>query len=141
MPSAQDLATSAAAMGAPSMVVYTPDTTIDQSTLAPLGAPESLGGRVLEGSPSLSARVDYSARGMTAGIFKATTGRIEITFPFTEHATILAGEVTMTDESGQSRTFKKGDSYFIRQGQVVLWDVRTPYVLKSFFNITEPLQP
>ncbi|WNG13960.1 cupin domain-containing protein [Cystobacter fuscus] len=140
-PATQSLASRAAAMGAASMIVYSPDDTIDQSTLAPLGAPESLGGRVLQGSPTLSARIDYSAQGLTAGIFKATTGRIEITFPFTEHATILVGEVTMTDESGQSRTFKKGDSYFIRQGQVVLWDVRTPYVIKSFFNITEPAQP
>ncbi|OJH35291.1 cytoplasmic protein [Cystobacter ferrugineus] len=129
-----------AAVGAPSMLVYASNTTVDQSTLVPLGAPESLGGRVLAGSPTLSARVDYNARGMSAGIFKATSGRIEITFPFTEHATILEGEVTMTDETGQSHTFKKGDSYFVRQGQVVLWDVRTPYVIKSFFNITESTQ-
>jgi uncharacterized protein len=140
-PAAQTLAARTAAMGAPSMLVYSPGDTIDQSTLAPLGAPESLGGRVLQGAPILSARVDYNAGGMSAGIFKATTGRIEITFPFSEHATILVGEVTMTDETGQSHTFKKGDSYFIRQGQVVLWDVRTPYVIKSFFNITEPAQP
>jgi uncharacterized protein len=123
------------------MVVYTPDATVDPSTLAPLGTPESLGGRVLEGSPTLSARVDYSARGMTAGLFKATTGIVEITFPFTEHATILEGEVTMTDASGQSHTYKKGDSYFIRQGQVIHWNVKGAYVIKSFFNITEPTQP
>jgi uncharacterized protein len=137
-PSTSSVATRAGALGPSAMIVYSPNDTVDQATLATLGPPESLGGRVLEGSPVLSARVDYNERGMTAGIFKATTGRIEIVFPFTEHATILEGEVIITDESGQSRTFRKGDSYFMRQGQVVMWEVRGAYVLKAFFNITEP---
>lgn len=120
------------------MIVYSPRRRVDESSLLPLGPPEDLGGEVLEGNPVLSARVDFNERGMTAGIFKATTGKLRIHFPFTEHATILEGEVTITDESGQTRTFRKGDSYFMRQGQVVMWEVRGAYVLKAFFNITEP---
>ena len=126
------------ALNGPAMIVYSPNQAVDASTLVPLGSPESLGGEVLEGSPVLSGRVDYNERGMMAGLFKATTGRIRIVFPFTEHATILEGQVILTDESGQTRTFKPGDSYFIRQGQVILWDVKGPAVLKSFFNFTEP---
>lgn len=136
-PAEKSAAPHALTAAATKMAVYSPSLTVDQATLAPLGAPETLGGRVLEGSPQLSARVDYNQNGKMAGIFKATTGKIEILFPFTEHATILEGEVTLTDESGQSHTFRKGDSYFIRQGQVILWEVTTPYVIKSFFNVTE----
>ncbi|WP_309894566.1 cupin domain-containing protein [Archangium sp.] len=120
------------------MVVYSPrGKPVSEAGFIPLGAPEGLGGRVLEGDPQIFARIDYSRNGTTAGLFKATTGKIEIYFPFTEHATILEGEVTLTDETGQSHTYKAGDSYFIRQGQTILWDVKGKQVIKSFFNIVE----
>jgi uncharacterized cupin superfamily protein len=117
------------------MLIYQPEQAIDDSSLVDLGAPSDLGGRVLEGDPKISARIDYQANGMTAGIFEATTGKVEINFPFTEHATIVEGEVIITDEDGKTHTYKPGDTYFIKQGQVVIWDVRGPRVRKSFFNI------
>lgn len=120
------------------MIVYGAQDQVDMSKLSRLGRPEQLGGTVLSGSPELSGRIDYSSGGMTAGLFKATTGVVRIVFPFSEHATILQGEVTLTDETGQTHTFRKGDSYFIRQGQVIRWEVRGKYVLKSFFNYSEP---
>jgi uncharacterized cupin superfamily protein len=73
---------------------------------------------------------------MMGGIFEATTGTVEVTFPFTEHATILEGEVTITDADGNTHTYRPGDSYLIEQGQVVTWDVPGERVRKSFFNIT-----
>jgi uncharacterized cupin superfamily protein len=91
----------------------------------------------LEGNVEISARVDFARNGITGGLFKATAGRVRITFPFTEHATILEGEVTITDATGQSHTYKAGDSYLIQQGQVVDWNVKNKYVIKSFFNIVE----
>ncbi len=133
--------TSVSALSAPgtqgATTVYTPKDPVDESTLIPLGPPEAMGGEVLEGKPVLSGRIDFNERGMAAGIFKATTGTVRIVFPFTEHATILQGEVTLTDETGRSHTFKKGDSYFIRQGQVILWQVKGKHVIKSFFNVTQ----
>jgi len=110
----------------------------DEKGFVWLGPPETLGGKVLEGDPKIFARFDHMKGGMVAGLFKATTGKIEVTFPFTEHATILEGEVTITDGTGQTHTYKPGDSYLIRQGQVVLWEVKGKQVIKSFFNITEP---
>lgn len=118
------------------MIVYTPNTKIDDSELVDLGAPENLGGKVLEGTPKISGRIDFQENGMTAGIFEATTGKVEITMPFTEHATIIEGKVTITDEAGNSHTYKPGDSYFIKQGQIIIWDVKDKRVRKSFFNIT-----
>jgi uncharacterized cupin superfamily protein len=141
-----EAATTTAALGsadnaqasATAMVVYSPrGKPVNEAGLVPLGAPEALGGRVLEGNPEIFARVDYSRNGTTAGLFKSTTGKIEIFFPFTEHATILEGEVTLTDETGKSHTYKAGDSYFIRQGQVIIWEVKGKQVIKSFFNIVE----
>jgi uncharacterized protein len=120
------------------MIVYSPrGKAVSEAGFVSMGAPESLGGRVLEGNPEIFARVDYSRNGTMAGLFKATTGKIEILFPFTEHATILEGEVTLTDETGQSHTYKAGDSYFIRQGQVIVWEVKGRHVIKSFFNTVE----
>ncbi|HEX2281057.1 MAG TPA: cupin domain-containing protein [Thermomicrobiales bacterium] len=118
------------------MIVYQPNVAVPDAALVDLGAPEGLGGKVLHGMPKISARIDFSKDGMTGGIFEATTGTVEIRFPFTEHATILEGEVTITDASGQSHTYRPGDSYLIEQDQVVLWDVQGERVRKSFFNIT-----
>jgi uncharacterized protein len=74
---------------------------------------------------------------MRAGLFMATRGKVELTFPNTEHATILEGEVTLTDESGQTETFRPGDSYFITQGAVIIWEVKGERVIKSFFNYAD----
>lgn len=119
------------------MIVYTPGPIRDTSGFVSLGSAASLGGKVLEGDVQVSGRVDFLSGGMTAGLFMATRGKVEINFPFTEHATILEGEVTLTDEAGQSHTYKPGDSYFIKQGQIIIWDVKVDRVIKSFFNIVE----
>lgn len=119
------------------MRMYSPRMCVDRSSLTWLGPPGALGGEVLAGHPELYGRFDFREGNMAAGIFMATTGVIRVTFPFTEHATILEGEVSLTDEEGRTQTFKAGDSYFIRQKQVVLWDVKGKHVLKSFFNVTQ----
>ncbi|HEY1014403.1 MAG TPA: cupin domain-containing protein [Herpetosiphonaceae bacterium] len=120
------------------MLVYQPEQPIDAATLQDLGDPAGLGGTVLAGAPRISIRIDYQRDTITAGIFEATTGTVRIVFPFTEHATILEGQVTITDADGQRHTYGPGDSYFIEQGAVVLWEVTAPRVRKSFFNIVNP---
>ncbi|WP_224368941.1 cupin domain-containing protein [Hyalangium versicolor] len=119
------------------VIVYTPGPIRDISRFVSLGVPENLGGKTLEGKPEIFVQVDFKSGGMTAGLFMATRGKVEVTFPFTEHATILEGEVILTDESGQTHTYRPGDSYFIQRGQVVLWDVKGERTIKSFFNIIE----
>jgi uncharacterized protein len=119
------------------MKIFTPNEAPRPAMAPPLRArADELGGRVLEGDVRLTLHVEYQHEGMAAGIFEATAGKVEILFPFTEHATILEGEVTLTDESGLTRTLKTGDSYFILQGERILWDVKTPRLRKSFFNLT-----
>ena len=118
------------------MKLYPQNTPAGPSTHPPLKArADALGGRVLEGEVDITVHLDFQAGGLASGIFEATTGKVEILFPFTEHATILEGEVTLTDEAGLTRTLQPGDSYFIQQGERILWDVKTPRLRKSFFNI------
>ena len=76
--------------------------------------------------------------GQLGGIFEVTQGKLRIRFPFTEHATIISGVVKITDESGNTQWYFPGDSYFITQGSVVIWETVTSRVQKSFFNVTTP---
>lgn len=116
------------------MIVYERGKAVPGDELVDLGPPEALGGTVLEGDPQLSARIDHAEGALLAGVFQATTGKVLIHFPFTEHATILAGSVELTDEDGNYHDLRPGDSYLIRQGSVILWDVKGDRVQKSFFN-------
>ena len=120
------------------MAVYEIGNPVPECQLMDLGDPANLGGQVLDGEVKISARVDFAQDGMLAGVFQATRGRVLINFPFNEHATIITGSVTLTDEWGQTRTYHPGDSYFIRQGSKILWEVKGRRVQKSFFNYTSP---
>lgn len=119
------------------VVLYRRGDAVPQSQLADLGRPEDLGGTVLEGDPRISARIDFADGAFTAGVFQATRGKVLIHFPFTEHATILAGAVELTDGSGVQVTLHPGDSYLISQGSDILWEVRGALVQKSFANRVE----
>jgi hypothetical protein len=116
------------------MIIYAAGEAVDADDLVPLGPPASLGGTVLDGDPQLSARIDLADGSRLAGVFQATTGAVLIDFPFTEHATILAGQVALTDEYGNHSVLKPGDSYLITQGSKIVWDVDCARVQKSFFN-------
>jgi uncharacterized protein len=135
--SAERVGSSTSALSAGEMIIYEPGRAVPASELVDLGPPEGLGGTVLSGDPHISARVDHAENGLLAGVFQATQGTVLIRFPFTEHATILEGEVALTDEVGNHHLFKPGDSYLIRQGSDILWDVKGARVQKSFFNRTD----
>jgi uncharacterized cupin superfamily protein len=135
------VAGSSAAAAAPAMIVYRAGEKVPESELVDLGPPEGLGGEVLKGDPKISARIDYAAGNLLAGVFQATRGTVLIHFPFSEHATILNGEVELTDEGGNTAHLGAGDSYFITQGSVILWEVRGARVQKTFFNRTTEDDP
>ncbi|WP_256105460.1 cupin domain-containing protein [Streptomyces sp. ODS05-4] len=117
------------------MIVYVPGEAVPREHLVSLGRPDALGGRVISGDPEISARVDFAGGDVTAGVFQATAGTIEVSFPFTEHATILSGSVVITDGSGASHRYEPGDSYVIAEGAVVLWEVVSDFVQKSFLHV------
>jgi len=135
------VAGSSAVQAAPAMIVYRAGEKVPESELVDLGPPEDLGGTVVSGDPKISARIDYAEGNLLAGVFQATRGTVLIDFPFSEHATILNGEVELTDEWGNSAHLGAGDSYFITQGSVILWEVRGDRVQKTFFNRTTEDDP
>ncbi|MBN9237740.1 MULTISPECIES: cupin domain-containing protein [Phyllobacteriaceae] len=101
------------------------------------GPPENLSAVTLEGKPVMHGKNLYSSNGgqVLSGIYEVTKGRFKVIYPFHEHATVLDGEVTISDEAGNSVTYGPGDSWFCHQGEVVTWDVKD-HLRKTFFVVT-----
>ena len=101
------------------------------------GPPERLSAVTLEGEPVMHGTNLYtSANGQVlSGIYEVTKGKFKVIYPFHEHATVLDGEVTLTDEAGNSVTYGPGDSWFCHQGEVVTWDVKEK-LRKTFFVVS-----
>lgn len=139
---AADFAASASALVTGEQIVYDVWHPVPQSELddLPTDDPTALGGEVLAGDPRISARIDHQTATASGGVFQVTRGRLRVFYPFTEHATILWGSVTITDEAGVSHTYFPGDSYLIGQGSVVLVDIHSHILQKSFLNIVEPAE-
>jgi uncharacterized protein len=109
----------------------------DPISLDVWGPPERLSAVTLDGSPLMHGKNLYSSGNgqILSGIYEVTKGRFKVIYPFHEHATVLAGEVTLTDEAGNSVTYGPGDSWFCHQGEVVTWDVKER-LRKTFFVVT-----
>ena len=98
------------------------------------GTPESVNWKTLDGEPKIGGRL-WLGDGdgpVTVGVFMATRGSFEVAYPFMEHVSVIEGRVAATDESGTRREFGPGDSWLVKKGETVRWDVLTDYVMQSF---------
>ena len=123
------------------VTIYKPGKPIDDSDFIDVTSQISaLGGTVLEGNPIIKIRFDSppAPDGTTAhGVFEQINqAKIRIVFPFDEHIQVIHGELKITDSAGTVHHLKPGDSYFIAQGTVILWETLTPRFQKSFYNVT-----
>ena len=59
------------------------------------------------------------------------------TYPYTEHATVLEGEVELTVAGGEPQRFAPGDSWFVKQGTEVEWKILTPRFVKHYLANVE----
>ena len=115
------------------------------SASAPLenwGCPEDIGAETIEGPIECSGSVTLGGLDQSAfgGEYKATRGKYRVIYSFHEHATLLEGEVALTDESsGETVTYKAGDSWLIAKGTPVVWDIRSDFVRKSYLAVTNDL--
>ena len=102
------------------------------------GPPEKLSAVTLEGEPIMYGKPLYgTGEGpITDGVYEVTKGKFKVIYPFHEHATVLEGEVTLSDEAGNSVTYGPGDSWFCHQGEVITWDVKSERLRKTFFVVT-----
>ena len=72
--------------------------------------------------------VQASADGeWTVGVWASTPGgRRAITYAHTELMHLLAGSVTLTDASGEARTFAAGSTFLVPRGAVYAWNNDVP---------------
>lgn len=107
--------------------------------LEAIGSVSLLGATPTEGDPQVAARMVYGAPGdaFTCGIFSATRGGFAMTYPFTEHATVLEGEVELTVAGGEPQRFVPGDSWFVKQGTEVQWRILSPRFVKHYLAKVE----
>ena len=99
------------------------------------GTPEDWHDQTVNGSPRISGTIYFGTEGsdLIAGIWECSRGTFRTTYPFHEHATVLEGEVALTDEGeGTTSVYSAGDSWFIKKGQRILWDIRSSALRKSF---------
>ncbi|MDH2432133.1 cupin domain-containing protein [Pokkaliibacter sp. MBI-7] len=111
------------------------------TTLAELdawGSVTDLGSELLEGDVKAYGKMTFGGPtdAVSAGCFGATQGKFRMVYPFNEQATVLSGEVILTDESsGESRHYRAGDSWFVTKGTAVLWEVVSDSFVKHYFAV------
>ena len=103
-----------------------------------LGTVADLGSEILEGEGKAFGRMTFGAPtdALSAGYFAVTKSKFRMVYPFNEQATVVSGEVTLTDEAtGKTTTYRTGDSWFVEKGTPVLWDVTSEAFVKHYFAV------
>jgi uncharacterized cupin superfamily protein len=101
------------------------------------GTITDLGAKIIEGGdPKTYVRVDWGSEEgpYCAGLWRCEPGIFEVAYPFTEHAMLVEGDVTISDANGQVLDLKPGDSFMAVKGEMVTWEVRKSCV-KSFLAL------
>ena len=85
--------------------------------LQPIGSVSLLGATPTAGDPQVAGAMIYGEPqdAFTCGLFSSTEGSFTMTYPFTEHATVLEGEVELTVAGGEPQRFAPGDSWFVNK--------------------------
>lgn len=102
------------------------------------GTVADLGSEILDGDCAIQGKMVSGApdSAVSCGYFAVTKGRFRMTYPFTEHAIVLEGSVTLTDETnGITTTYSAGEGWFVEKGTVVLWDVQSDRFVKNYFAV------
>lgn len=92
--------------------------------------------KITRGAPVTSGRVDVGCAGHATryGIWRCTAGAIECTEQGDELFMVLSGRCRLIDHaSGDETDLAPGDSYFVRDGARVTWDVSED-LTKVFFG-------
>lgn len=114
---------------------------IDSKTIPPLdpwGTVADLGSEILEGECAVLGKMVFGAPTdpMSCAWFGATKGVFRMTYPFTEHAVVVEGRVTLKNETtGESRSFGPGEGWFVEKGARLLWTIETDRFVKHYFAV------
>lgn len=115
--------------------------TAPREALDAWGTPEDIGAITVVGPIAVSGKILFGSldQPVSGGFYAATQGQYRVTYPFSEHASLIEGELALTDEStGQTVVYGPGDSWIIAQGTPVLWDIRSAHIRKSYLAVTAP---
>lgn len=99
------------------------------------GSVTNLGFEVIEGDVQAMDMVHGAPTDpVSCAYFGVTRGKFRMTYPFDEHAVVVEGTVTLTDEAtGTKTSYGLGDARFVRKGTSVLWDVTSDRVVSNYF--------
>jgi uncharacterized cupin superfamily protein len=88
------------------------------------GTVADLGSEILEGDCLALGKMVYGAPTdpVSSAYFGATRGVFRMTYPFTEHAVVLEGELTLTNEATE-------------KGTPVLWTITTDRFVKHYVAV------
>ncbi|RWK54483.1 cupin domain-containing protein [Mesorhizobium sp.] len=91
--------------------------------------------RLISGEPKFRTwNVEEGDGGLYAGIWEATPGKWRIEYDEWEFCHILSGVSVISEEGGEARTVRAGDSFVLRPGFKGSWEVlettRKEYVIK-----------
>lgn len=119
--------------------VYRQGSSVDESELINLGTPADFNMTVLEGNPSLDARIDYAVGLESAGHFRITRSKLFVDpTTVTEHGAVTKYGMTMTMPNGTAYNLHAGDAYLVRAGSTQTWEVNGPSVYQAFFGVFVP---
>jgi len=102
------------------------------------GTVADLGSEILEGECKASGKMVFGTPDapVSCAFFAVTTGRFRMVYPFTEHAVVVEGDVTLTDENtGTSTTYGPGDGWFIEKDTPILWEIAGERFVKNYLAI------
>jgi len=108
-------------------------------TLDAWGTVADLGSTILDGEGKASGAFTHGnpEAPVSAGYFGVTKSVFRMVYPFTEHAIVLEGEVTLKNEAtGAEATFKAGEGWTIEKGTPILWTVHTPRLVKHYLAVS-----
>ena len=117
------------------MLVLKPST---QPTLDPWGTVADLGAEILGGACEIAGAMVLGAPtdALSCGWFSCTQGQFRMTYPFTEHAIMIDGRVTLhIPATGLTETYGPGEAWLIEKGTEVIWTVETPRFIKNYFAV------
>lgn len=97
------------------------------------GAPAE--GRLVSGSPTFRTwNVEEAEGGVFAGVWESTPGKWRVDYDEWEFCHILSGVSVISEDGGEARTVRAGDSFIIRPGFKGSWEVlettRKSYVVR-----------
>ncbi|MGP9643759.1 cupin domain-containing protein [Halomonas sp. AOP30-A1-24] len=103
-----------------------------------IGSVEKMGATIVEGDVQAFIKMTLNAPedAVSAGYFGTTAGKFRMTYPFTEQACVVSGEVILTNETTNERVhYKAGDSWLYEKGTTVLWEVVTSDFVKHYLAV------